>query len=136
MDGDVLSVDSSACEFLGGDDLFCSRSVHFVVPFQSGVVETGQVVFQGCCHWHWACGLPVVASSADGFREVLQGGAGILVPIEDVSAAADAMLLLATEPDLRHSIGQTGRERAVKCYDWRDNVALMTEEYSRLCRKI
>lgn len=83
-----------------------------------------------------ACGLPVVASSADGFREVLQGGAGILVPIEDVSAAADAMLLLATEPDLRHSIGQAGRERAVKCYDWRDNVALMTEEYSRLCRKI
>ena len=77
-----------------------------------------------------SCGVPVVASAADGFSEVLEDGGGIIVPIEDVEAAADAMMKLATDPGLRRKIGAAGREKVCSCYDWKKNVAVMAGEYS------
>lgn len=78
-----------------------------------------------------ACEVPVVASDADGFREVLDGGAGIVVPGNDVDAAAEAMLRLAADPGLRASLGKSGRARVLERYEWKSNVATMVEEYAR-----
>ncbi|MBO8448887.1 MAG: glycosyltransferase [Bacteroidetes bacterium] len=76
-----------------------------------------------------SCGVPVVASAADGFREVLEDGGGIIVPVEDADAAAEAMMKMAMDPALRSSSGKAGREKACRCYEWRKNVASMTGEY-------
>ena len=76
-----------------------------------------------------SCRVPVIASDADGFREVLDGEAGVLVPREDAAAAAEAMLRMVQDPELRERIGKAGRQKVLECYEWRKNVATMIDEY-------
>lgn len=57
-----------------------------------------------------AAGLPIVATDAGGTAEILdQGRVGILVPIDDEAAMADAIARLAADPDLRRSLGESAR---------------------------
>lgn len=58
-------------------------------------------------------GLPVVAGDIPALRALLgENEAGLLYPVEDRSAAADALVSLATQPDLRRRLGAEGRRRA------------------------
>lgn len=77
-------------------------------------------------------GLPVIASAAEGLKEILEDGGGIIVPIEDTEAAAEAMVKLATDPALRRKLGAAGREKVCRCYEWKENVATMIGEYSKV----
>ena len=57
-----------------------------------------------------AAGLPIVATDAGGTAEILDSGrAGVLVPIGDEGAMAEAIGRLAGDLDLRRSLGQTAR---------------------------
>jgi len=57
---------------------------------------------------------PIIATDVPGCREVvLPGINGLLVPVMDVAALAEAMLTLAGDPDLRHRMGQAGRRRVL-----------------------
>ena len=57
-----------------------------------------------------AAGLPIVATDAGGTAEILDGGrTGILVPIGDEAAMANAIGRLAADPDLRRSLGESAR---------------------------
>jgi phosphatidyl-myo-inositol alpha-mannosyltransferase len=58
-------------------------------------------------------GLPVVASDLPTYR-VLVGdtGAGLLFPVDDVAAAAEALTRLADDPELRREMGERGRAHA------------------------
>jgi starch synthase len=61
-----------------------------------------------------ACGLPVVGSDVPGVPEVLARGeedGGIVVPCEDSSALADALLRLLEAPELGRQLGQIARRR-------------------------
>ncbi|HEY1689371.1 MAG TPA: glycosyltransferase family 4 protein [Solirubrobacteraceae bacterium] len=59
--------------------------------------------------------VPVVACSAGGLREVV-GDSGLLVPVDDPGALADAILSLAENPGLRAELGRRGAERARTCF--------------------
>jgi glycosyltransferase involved in cell wall biosynthesis len=60
-------------------------------------------------------GLPVVGSDLEPIRELLgDREAGLTFPPGDVLAAAKEIGLLASDPDLRASLGQAGRERAAR----------------------
>jgi glycosyltransferase involved in cell wall biosynthesis len=60
-----------------------------------------------------ACGLPIVTTDAVGCREVVRnGGNGLLVPIGDVQALADALRTLIFDADLRRRMGEESRARA------------------------
>ena len=63
-----------------------------------------------------ACGLPAVVSDASpGPCELIGGGddaAGLIVPVEDASATADAIVHLARDETLRRRLGLAARERA------------------------
>lgn len=61
-----------------------------------------------------ACGLPLVLSDRVGAAgDLLRDGEnGVLVPAEDVSAAAEAFRRLAAEPELRRRFGARSRELA------------------------
>ena len=62
-----------------------------------------------------ACGLPVVMTECGGAREgVTEGVEGLIVPVWDYSAMADAILRLARDPALRENMGRKGRERVVR----------------------
>ncbi len=57
-----------------------------------------------------ACGRPMVATDVPGCREVVRDGeTGLLVPLGDTVALADALQRLAEDPDLRRRLGQTAR---------------------------
>jgi glycosyltransferase involved in cell wall biosynthesis len=61
-----------------------------------------------------ASGLPVVATDAGGTREVLADGVeGFLVPPRDPRAAAEALLRLWGDSELRAAMGRAGRARVV-----------------------
>ena len=45
------------------------------------------------------------------------------------------MMELAGNPSLRHRLGEAGRMKAVKYYNWQDNVAAMADEYRNLSDK-
>ena len=60
-----------------------------------------------------ACGRPIVATDVSGCREVVHhGGNGLLIPVRDPRALADAILSLAGDPARRAAMGAEGRRRA------------------------
>jgi glycosyltransferase involved in cell wall biosynthesis len=77
-----------------------------------------------------ACGLPVVVSDAGGLPEVvLDGSTGYIVPKRDARAAAEKLLLLAADADLRDRMGREGRAYALKHYEWSENADRMERLY-------
>jgi len=61
-----------------------------------------------------ACGRALIASDAPGCRElVLHDQNGLLFPVDDVTALADAMTRLAADPQLRARYAMAARKRAV-----------------------
>lgn len=70
-----------------------------------------------------ACGVPVVVSDAGGLPEVVADGvSGLVVAREDVNALADALRRLIADAELRRRMGQAGRERVQRCYEWQGSV--------------
>ncbi len=56
-------------------------------------------------------GKPCIGTDTGGIPEVIQAGLnGLLVPVKDAEAVADAMVRLGTDPWLRARLGQYGRE--------------------------
>ena len=67
----------------------------------------GQVIIEGM-----AAARPVIATDGGGVPEiVLDGEAGILVPMDAATPLAAAMLRLWREPENAHAMGESGRER-------------------------
>src|SRR3984885_5639275 len=61
-----------------------------------------------------ACGRAMIATDAPGCREiVIDDQTGLLVPIEDPKALAQAIVKLATSPELRARYGKAARELVV-----------------------
>lgn len=62
-----------------------------------------------------ACGRAIVTSDVPGCREIVQDGRnGLLVPVRDGMALADAIEKLALEHDLRRLMAESGRALAVQ----------------------
>jgi glycosyltransferase involved in cell wall biosynthesis len=77
------------------------------------------------------CEVAVVASDAGGLPEVVEDGVtGLVVPRGDSEALARAIGSLLADPQRRRQMGQAGRERALRLFDW-DRTALQFEELYR-----
>jgi starch synthase len=62
-----------------------------------------------------ACGLPVVAADCPGIRDLLPGGeasGGLIVPVGDPAAFAEAIVRVLDDTDLRRTMGAAARRRA------------------------
>ena len=57
-----------------------------------------------------ARGIPVASTDAGGLPEMLAGGAGLLVPVGDAPALADAVERIVADPALRTDLARKGRE--------------------------
>jgi glycosyltransferase involved in cell wall biosynthesis len=68
-----------------------------------------------------ACGTPVVAFANSAVTEVV-GDGGILVPDGDITAMADAVQRILSEPSLRAELAGRGIERA-RSFDWARSAA-------------
>jgi glycosyltransferase involved in cell wall biosynthesis len=73
-------------------------------------------------------GLPVVATDIRGSREeVVNGTTGLLVPVADTDALADALDRLVADPAARSAMGEAGRTRALDLYDENKVIARQLE---------
>ncbi len=83
-----------------------------------------------------ACGRAVVASRVGGVPEVLvDGQSGILVPPGRADRLAEAIIKLATDPDLCARMGRKGHSFVSKHYDWENSIDAMVGLYRRLIQE-
>lgn len=122
-------VDEGVIHWLGHVDdmapLF--RSVHVVcLPsyregLPKGLIEAG------------ASGCALVTTNVPGCREVVDDGVdGLLVPVRDGLAIADALRKLHDDPDLRVRLGRAAREKAVREFE----VASINDRTLRVYREL
>ena len=79
------------------------------------------------------CEVAVVASDAGGLPEVVEHGVtGLVVPRGDAGALAHAIGSLLADTERRRAMGQAGRERALRLFDW-DRSA---EQFEQLYREV
>jgi glycosyltransferase involved in cell wall biosynthesis len=79
-----------------------------------------------------AMGKPLITTDAIGCREAVDDGVnGILVPVRDAQALAQAMKRLIVEPETRHKMGVAGREKMMREFDESIVIARIREIYTR-----
>ena len=77
-----------------------------------------------------AAGVPVIATDFGGASEqVIDGKTGRLVPARNPEALAEALLELATQPDLRHKMGLAGNQLIREHF----SLGRMIANYRRIC---
>ncbi|MEK3899648.1 MULTISPECIES: glycosyltransferase family 4 protein [unclassified Paenibacillus] len=81
-----------------------------------------------------ASGLPVIASSNGGIREIIDSGRnGYLVKqYRNPAAFASRMLQIGRNPDLAARIGLQGRSDALQMYEWQHTAELLENIYLKL----
>ena len=80
-----------------------------------------------------SCECPVVASDADGFKEVIENNVtGLIVPRNNVEATANAIITLLEDKQLAKKMGKNGRNRVKELYSWESNVDTMSAIYLSL----
>lgn len=76
---------------------------------------------------------PVVASDADGFKEVIEDGkTGLIISRKEINKAKDALKKLVLDEKMRTKMGNNGRQRVEQLYSWNDNVEKMLNLYERV----
>jgi glycosyltransferase involved in cell wall biosynthesis len=80
-----------------------------------------------------AMGKPVIATNAGGIPEIVEDGqTGLLIPLKDSTAMAEAILKLLNDDPLALRFGQAGRKRVEEHFDIRSNVAKVEKVYREL----
>lgn len=83
-----------------------------------------------------ACGRAVVTTDHPGCRDAIAPGiTGLLVPVRNVAALADAMKILINDPVRCQVMGNAGRALAEKAFDVRQVVAAHLQIYQELMDK-
>ena len=79
-----------------------------------------------------ACGVPVIGTDVPGTRDILQKGrGGILVPLNDEEAAANACSLLIQDRCVRLRLGEEARLEAIEQYEeavWENKILNFYEQ--------
>src|SRR4051795_2178186 len=83
------------------------------------------------------CEVAVVASDAGGLPEVVEDGVtGIVVPRGNSGALARAIGSLLADPKRRQQMGQAGRARALRLFDWDRSAEQFEEIYREVAGKV
>jgi glycosyltransferase involved in cell wall biosynthesis len=98
-------------EFLGFSDIpVFLRSLDILVHASKIPEPFGQVIIEGM-----GAELPVVATDGGGPREIIENGrTGLLVPMGDATALAEALAGLITQPERAHSLAAAGRRHVLE----------------------
>lgn len=118
-DVDFAGVRNDVPELLSGCDAFVLATTYESLPLS--IIEA------------MAAGLPCVVSNVGGVPElVVDGKTGLLVAPRDPAALAEALGRLATDSELRRSMGSASLARARACFDLPGFRAAHLDEYRRL----
>ncbi|MGH8157430.1 MAG: glycosyltransferase family 4 protein [Rhodanobacter sp.] len=84
-----------------------------------------------------ACGLPLITTDVPGCREVVSDGIdGLLVPVRNSEALAQAIRRLQDNPAFAHQLGAAARSKARAQFDERIVIESTIEVYTELCGPI
>jgi glycosyltransferase involved in cell wall biosynthesis len=78
-----------------------------------------------------ACGVPVVSTDGGALPEVV-GDAGMIVPIKNVDAMAEAIDTLLRDPRARQELGALGQQRIEDSFCWHVCAREMTDYYRQV----
>ena len=82
-----------------------------------------------------ACGLPIVTTDAPGCREIVRSGDnGLLIPMRDAQALAQALRILIDDEDLRAKMGRRAREIVLAEFSQEQVIAETLAVYRELTR--
>jgi phosphatidylinositol alpha-1,6-mannosyltransferase len=82
-----------------------------------------------------ACGRPVIGSRMGGAVEAVEDGVtGLLVDPYDEKEIAQAIVRLLTDAELAQEMGQRGRDRAVREFDWRSQADQLRHKLHAVAR--
>ncbi|MFE4502755.1 glycosyltransferase family 4 protein [Rhodococcus sp. NPDC056743] len=73
-------------------------------------------------------GVAVIGTDHGGTRELLAGGAGSLIPVDDPSRLASEITRLLDDEKARSAFARAGREKVVDRYDIQKNLPALLEE--------
>lgn len=105
-------------------DIYVSVSIDDSESFGVAILEAG------------ACGKPVVVSDVGGLPEVVVNGeTGFVVESKNPDAIASSICRLIDNPELRVSMGNSGRKRVLEFYSWNDSVKKMIAVYDSMILK-
>ena len=80
-----------------------------------------------------SCGLPIITTDAPGCREIVEHGVnGLLVPVRDAAALADAIRFLVENPVERVRMGMAGRKKVLQEFDEKTVLASTIKVYREL----
>lgn len=84
-----------------------------------------------------ACGLPLITTDVPGCREVVRDGVnGLLVPVKDGDALAEAMRRMQDDPQQARIWGDAARHKARSEFDERIVIRRTLEVYAELCQSV
>lgn len=80
-----------------------------------------------------ACALPLVTTDVPGCRQVVTDGVdGLLVPVKNGEALAEAITRLQADPDLRRRLGEAARQKALTEFEERSVIERTIAVYREL----
>ncbi len=81
-----------------------------------------------------ACGVPVVSTNGGALPEVV-GDSGVIIPVRDSEAIANAIRNLFDQPEKRQLLSIKGRERITELFSWQVAADEMVNLYQRILEK-
>ncbi len=103
-------------------DVYRMADIAVSIPFSEGMAVS---VWEAM-----ACGLPVIASDLPGLREwITTGENGLLVPVGDIGALAQAIIALVGDRDMQTRFSQRGVKLAHEHADHQSEMAKMEQLY-------
>lgn len=132
LDEDLRGLGERAgVRFLGARDdverLYSAMDVYVLASHREGFPRSAMEAA--------AMGVPIVATDIRGCRQVVDHGVtGLLVPVRDARALANAVERLACDPSLRSRMGAAARRKAVEDFDQRRCIEITLATYERLVR--
>jgi len=100
----------------------------FVLP--SLTEGTPNVIIEAMAH-----GKPTIASAVGGVPDLITDDVGILVPVDDQPAMADAMVRLANDSDLRVRMGLAARRRYEQLFTPQAVLPVLVDFYQAVIAK-
>ncbi|NEO99152.1 MAG: tetratricopeptide repeat protein [Symploca sp. SIO2E9] len=106
--------------------------------------QTDIFIFPSICHEAFGmpiaeamvAGVPVIATHGGAFPELVEDGkTGKLVERSDADALAEAIIQLFSDEELRKSLGQAGRKRAVEFFSFEKVADDLLSQYKNICGK-
>lgn len=118
-----------ACRFVGPrEDARAFYALFDIVVIPSRWEALPYVLLDAMAH-----GCAVIASNVGGIPEAIEDGTtGLLTPVANPVALADAMERLAADPDVRHQLGSAARETIAQKFRLSENVQAVADLYRGL----